>query len=114
MHRQAAPDRSGCQAAAQGVCTEKRSQRSVDGQHDGGHGLHPQQSERVSGPRGDRLSLTPHNSQFSQRGFKWAADAGPLFRHNHAACWLVLIGYLLDLADGAVARQLNACSALGK
>uniref|UniRef100_A0A3Q3IN07 Uncharacterized protein n=1 Tax=Monopterus albus TaxID=43700 RepID=A0A3Q3IN07_MONAL len=34
-------------------------------------------------------------------------------RHLHAACWLVLIGYLLDLADGAVARQLDACSALG-
>lgn len=34
--------------------------------------------------------------------------------HHHAACWLVLIGYLLDLADGAVARQLNACSALGE
>ncbi|KAF4096637.1 hypothetical protein G5714_022606 [Onychostoma macrolepis] len=33
--------------------------------------------------------------------------------HHHVACWLVLIGYLLDLADGAVARQLNACSALG-
>nr|XP_015192326.1 PREDICTED: CDP-diacylglycerol--serine O-phosphatidyltransferase isoform X1 [Lepisosteus oculatus]XP_015192327.1 PREDICTED: CDP-diacylglycerol--serine O-phosphatidyltransferase isoform X1 [Lepisosteus oculatus] len=30
-----------------------------------------------------------------------------------SACWLVLIGYLLDLADGAVARQLNACSAVG-
>ncbi|XP_077168469.1 transmembrane protein 269 isoform X1 [Paroedura picta] len=29
------------------------------------------------------------------------------------ACWLVLIGFLLDLADGAVARQLDACSALG-
>lgn len=34
--------------------------------------------------------------------------------HHYAACWLVLIGYLLDLADGAVARQLNACSALGE
>ncbi|KAM9445914.1 transmembrane protein 269 isoform 2-T2 [Clarias gariepinus] len=33
--------------------------------------------------------------------------------HHYAACWLVLIGYLLDLADGAVARRLNACSALG-
>uniref|UniRef100_A0AAY5JYR3 Transmembrane protein 269 n=1 Tax=Esox lucius TaxID=8010 RepID=A0AAY5JYR3_ESOLU len=33
--------------------------------------------------------------------------------HKHAACWLVLIGYLLDLADGAVARRLDACSALG-
>ncbi|XP_061779404.2 transmembrane protein 269 isoform X1 [Nerophis lumbriciformis] len=33
--------------------------------------------------------------------------------HNHAACWLLLIGYLLDLADGAVARRLGACSALG-
>ncbi|KAL4623777.1 hypothetical protein GN956_G18349 [Arapaima gigas] len=33
--------------------------------------------------------------------------------HQYAACWLVLIGYLLDLADGAVARRLNACSALG-
>uniref|UniRef100_A0ACB8EEK8 Uncharacterized protein n=1 Tax=Sphaerodactylus townsendi TaxID=933632 RepID=A0ACB8EEK8_9SAUR len=32
---------------------------------------------------------------------------------HHSACWLVLIGFLLDLADGAVARQLNACSALG-
>ncbi|CAI5783044.1 269 isoform X1 [Podarcis lilfordi] len=33
-------------------------------------------------------------------------------QYNYA-CWLVLIGFLLDLADGAVARQLNACSALG-
>uniref|UniRef100_A0A8C2WJY0 Transmembrane protein 269 n=1 Tax=Cyclopterus lumpus TaxID=8103 RepID=A0A8C2WJY0_CYCLU len=33
--------------------------------------------------------------------------------HHHAACWLVLIGYLLDLADGAVARRLGACSASG-
>ncbi|KAM3618486.1 uncharacterized protein V6R79_020968 [Siganus canaliculatus] len=33
--------------------------------------------------------------------------------HHHAACWLVLIGYLLDFADGAVARRLNTCSALG-
>ncbi|KAM6976408.1 transmembrane protein 269 [Aplochiton taeniatus] len=33
--------------------------------------------------------------------------------HHYAACWLVLIGYLLDLADGAVARRLDACSALG-
>ncbi|XP_061908755.1 transmembrane protein 269 isoform X1 [Entelurus aequoreus] len=32
--------------------------------------------------------------------------------HNNAACWLLLIGYLLDLADGAVARRLDACSAL--
>uniref|UniRef100_A0A8D0DZU8 cardiolipin synthase (CMP-forming) n=1 Tax=Salvator merianae TaxID=96440 RepID=A0A8D0DZU8_SALMN len=31
----------------------------------------------------------------------------------HYACWLILTGFLLDLADGAVARQLNACSALG-
>ncbi|KAG8142227.1 hypothetical protein E2320_006171 [Naja naja] len=31
----------------------------------------------------------------------------------HYACWLVLTGFVLDLADGAVARQLNACSALG-
>ncbi|KAM8927904.1 transmembrane protein 269 [Pelodytes ibericus] len=29
------------------------------------------------------------------------------------SCWLLLIGFMLDLADGAVARQLNACSALG-
>ncbi|XP_040182971.1 transmembrane protein 269 isoform X5 [Rana temporaria] len=29
------------------------------------------------------------------------------------ACWLLLIGFMLDLADGAVARQLNTCSALG-
>ena len=45
-----------------------------------------------------------------------AATGNTVFplRHHHAACWLVLIGYLLDLADGAVARQLNACSALGK
>ncbi|XP_057714676.1 transmembrane protein 269 isoform X2 [Corythoichthys intestinalis] len=33
--------------------------------------------------------------------------------HHHTACWLLLIGYLLDLADGAVARRLDACSALG-
>ncbi|XP_026578420.1 transmembrane protein 269 isoform X2 [Pseudonaja textilis] len=31
----------------------------------------------------------------------------------HYAGWLVLTGFVLDLADGAVARQLNACSALG-
>ncbi|XP_028921269.1 transmembrane protein 269 [Ornithorhynchus anatinus] len=29
------------------------------------------------------------------------------------ACWLLLLGFLLDLADGAVARQLNTCSTLG-
>ncbi|XP_046725222.1 transmembrane protein 269 isoform X3 [Silurus meridionalis] len=33
--------------------------------------------------------------------------------YHYAACWLVLIGYLLDFADGAVARQLDACSKLG-
>ncbi|XP_072305361.1 transmembrane protein 269 isoform X2 [Eucyclogobius newberryi] len=33
--------------------------------------------------------------------------------YHHAACWLVLIGYMLDLADGAVARRFDACSALG-
>nr|XP_033777606.1 transmembrane protein 269 isoform X2 [Geotrypetes seraphini] len=33
--------------------------------------------------------------------------------HHYAACWLLLIGFLLDLADGAVARRLNACSPLG-
>ncbi|KAE8594862.1 hypothetical protein XENTR_v10019825 [Xenopus tropicalis] len=32
---------------------------------------------------------------------------------RQAACWLLLISFMLDLADGAVARQLNACSALG-
>lgn len=35
-------------------------------------------------------------------------------RQYHYACWLVLTGFVLDLADGAVARQLNACSALGE
>ncbi|XP_062449593.1 transmembrane protein 269 isoform X2 [Rhea pennata] len=29
------------------------------------------------------------------------------------SCWLLLVGFLLDLADGAVARRLDACSALG-
>ncbi|KAM9521367.1 transmembrane protein 269 isoform 2-T2 [Guaruba guarouba] len=33
-------------------------------------------------------------------------------QHPHS-CWLLLVGFLLDLADGAVARRLNACSALG-
>ncbi|XP_072334677.1 transmembrane protein 269 isoform X3 [Scyliorhinus torazame] len=33
--------------------------------------------------------------------------------HHYYACWFLLFGFLLDLADGAVARQLNACSALG-
>ncbi|CAL8325832.1 unnamed protein product [Merluccius merluccius] len=33
--------------------------------------------------------------------------------HHYLACWLVFIGYLLDLADGAVARRLGVCSALG-
>ncbi|XP_017695344.1 PREDICTED: uncharacterized protein LOC108510169 [Lepidothrix coronata] len=34
-------------------------------------------------------------------------------RQYQLSCWLLLLGFLLDLADGAVARQLNACSALG-
>ncbi|XP_010002995.1 PREDICTED: uncharacterized protein LOC104395027 [Chaetura pelagica] len=34
-------------------------------------------------------------------------------RQYHHSCWLLLVGFLLDLADGAVARQLDACSALG-
>ncbi|NXX77896.1 TM269 protein, partial [Urocolius indicus] len=36
-----------------------------------------------------------------------------LNRQYHHSCWLLLVGFLLDLADGAVARRLNACSALG-
>ncbi|XP_061235537.1 transmembrane protein 269 isoform X1 [Neopsephotus bourkii] len=36
-----------------------------------------------------------------------------LNRQHHHSCWLLLVGFLLDLADGAVARRLNACSALG-
>ncbi|XP_035757774.1 transmembrane protein 269 [Egretta garzetta] len=35
-----------------------------------------------------------------------------LNRQHHHSCWLLLVGFLLDLADGAVARQLDACSAL--
>ncbi|NWT18638.1 TM269 protein, partial [Vireo altiloquus] len=34
-------------------------------------------------------------------------------RQYQHSCWLLLLGFLLDLADGAVARQLDACSALG-
>ncbi|XP_069096147.1 transmembrane protein 269 isoform X1 [Pleurodeles waltl] len=33
--------------------------------------------------------------------------------HHQSACWLLLVGNILDLADGAVARRLNTCSALG-
>ncbi|XP_063210105.1 transmembrane protein 269 isoform X4 [Chroicocephalus ridibundus] len=36
-----------------------------------------------------------------------------LNRQYHHSCWLLLVGFLLDLADGAVARRLDACSALG-
>ncbi|KFQ40767.1 hypothetical protein N332_09434, partial [Mesitornis unicolor] len=36
-----------------------------------------------------------------------------LNRQHERSCWLLLVGFLLDLADGAVARQLDACSALG-
>ncbi|NXQ88384.1 TM269 protein, partial [Nyctibius grandis] len=36
-----------------------------------------------------------------------------LNREYQHSCWLLLVGFLLDLADGAVARQLDACSALG-
>ncbi|CAN2387958.1 CDP-alcohol phosphatidyltransferase [Pristimantis euphronides] len=32
---------------------------------------------------------------------------------QQCSAWLLLIGFMLDLADGAVARQLNTCSALG-
>ncbi|XP_041425868.1 transmembrane protein 269 isoform X2 [Xenopus laevis] len=41
------------------------------------------------------------------------ASAGGVQRCRHEACWLLLVSFMLDLADGAVARQLNACSALG-
>ncbi|NWR81862.1 TM269 protein, partial [Centropus unirufus] len=34
-------------------------------------------------------------------------------RQYQNSCWLLLVGFLLDLADGAVARRLDACSALG-
>ncbi|NXN31826.1 TM269 protein, partial [Nycticryphes semicollaris] len=37
----------------------------------------------------------------------------PLPRQYQHSCWLLLVGFLLDLADGAVARRLDACSALG-
>uniref|UniRef100_A0A8C6JAC7 cardiolipin synthase (CMP-forming) n=1 Tax=Melopsittacus undulatus TaxID=13146 RepID=A0A8C6JAC7_MELUD len=37
-----------------------------------------------------------------------------LNRQHHHSSWLLLVGFLLDLADGAVARRLNACSALGE
>ncbi|NXH19744.1 TM269 protein, partial [Bucco capensis] len=36
-----------------------------------------------------------------------------LNRQYSHSCQLLLVGFLLDLADGAVARWLNACSALG-
>ncbi|NWI70726.1 TM269 protein, partial [Todus mexicanus] len=36
-----------------------------------------------------------------------------LNRQYSHSCWLLLVGFLLDLADGAVARRLDACSALG-
>ncbi|NXX99729.1 TM269 protein, partial [Centropus bengalensis] len=36
-----------------------------------------------------------------------------LSRQYQNSCWLLLVGFLLDLADGAVARRLDACSALG-
>ncbi|NXY85531.1 TM269 protein, partial [Alcedo cyanopectus] len=36
-----------------------------------------------------------------------------LNRQYSQSCWLLLVGFLLDLADGAVARRLDACSALG-
>ncbi|XP_053942043.1 transmembrane protein 269 isoform X9 [Cuculus canorus] len=36
-----------------------------------------------------------------------------LNRQYQYSCWLLLVGFLLDLADGAVARRLDACSALG-
>lgn len=35
-------------------------------------------------------------------------------RQYQYSCWLLFLGFLLDLADGAVARQLDACSALGE
>ncbi|NXW90509.1 TM269 protein, partial [Alopecoenas beccarii] len=45
-----------------------------------------------------------------RRGFH-AGSALP--RQYQYSCWLLLVGFLLDLADGAVARRLDACSALG-
>ncbi|XP_056400211.1 transmembrane protein 269 [Hyla sarda] len=38
---------------------------------------------------------------------------GPPIGSRQCAAWLLLVGFMLDLADGAVARQLNVCSALG-
>ncbi|NXK14431.1 TM269 protein, partial [Herpetotheres cachinnans] len=48
-----------------------------------------------------------------QRGGHPGFALSILPRQYHHSCWLLLVGFLLDLADGAVARQLDACSALG-
>ncbi|XP_071623356.1 transmembrane protein 269 isoform X4 [Heliangelus exortis] len=58
----------------------------------------------LCGQPGGRAVLCPLQPQ--QAGFA-------LPRQYHYSCWLLLLGFLLDLADGAVARQLDACSALG-
>uniref|UniRef100_A0A8C3J4K2 TM269 protein n=1 Tax=Calidris pygmaea TaxID=425635 RepID=A0A8C3J4K2_9CHAR len=53
-----------------------------------------------------------------KEGFKEGRGVTPVFcplpRQYHHSCWLLLVGFLLDLADGAVARRLDACSALGE
>ncbi|KAG9339277.1 hypothetical protein JZ751_023977, partial [Albula glossodonta] len=61
--------------------------------------------------RTKKLFLSEQANQTQLKEFARRNAANAL--HRYAACWLVLIGYLLDLADGAVARQLDACSALG-
>ncbi|XP_067873106.1 transmembrane protein 269 [Heterodontus francisci] len=54
------------------------------------------------------------NGSFKGDGVAVGGGHGVLSdEHHYYACWFLLFGFLLDLADGAVARQLNACSALG-
>ncbi|NWW91495.1 TM269 protein, partial [Rhynochetos jubatus] len=53
------------------------------------------------------------NGEGSESGGHPGLASSLLPRQYHHSCWLLLVGFLLDLADGAVARQLDACSALG-
>ncbi|XP_054250853.1 transmembrane protein 269 [Indicator indicator] len=74
-------------------------------------------SERAGAGRGRTLEFLRKNAANGLSMANLVAGLASILcslnRQYSYSCWLLLVGFLLDLADGAVARRLDACSALG-
>ncbi|XP_054031761.1 transmembrane protein 269 isoform X1 [Melanerpes formicivorus] len=74
-------------------------------------------SERAAAGRGRTLEFLRKNAANGLSMANLVAGLASILcslnRQYSYSCWLLLVGFLLDLADGAVARRLDACSALG-